>query len=112
MAAYEIGLLFVGIALLGTAIIPRLLEHRPLSFPLVYVGVGVLLFAVVPGAPALDPVANSYRTERLTELVVLISLMGAGLKIDRPFSLRAWSATWRLLGIALPLTAGVVAVLA
>ncbi|RDI70243.1 cation:proton antiporter [Halopelagius longus] len=112
MAAYEIGLLFVGIALLGTAVLPRLLEHQPLSFPLVYVAVGTLLFAVVPGAPALDPVANSYLTERLTELVVLISLMGAGLKIDRPFSLWSWSATWRLLGVALPLTAAAVAVLA
>jgi NhaP-type Na+/H+ or K+/H+ antiporter len=30
--------------------------------------------------------------------------MGAGLKIDRPLSLRGWSTTWRLIGIAMPLT--------
>jgi NhaP-type Na+/H+ or K+/H+ antiporter len=30
--------------------------------------------------------------------------MGAGLKIDRPFALRRWRLTWRLLGIAMPLT--------
>lgn len=76
MGAYEIGLLVVGIALLGTAVLPRLLEHKPLSFPIVYVTLGFLLFTVVPNAPALDPIANSYTTERLTELVVIISLMG------------------------------------
>ena len=112
MGAYEIGLLIIGVALLGTAVLPRLLEHRPLSFPMVYVTLGFLLFTVIPGAPALNPVANSYVTERLTELVIIISLMGAGLKLDRPFTVRTWSATWRLLGIALPLTAGLMAVLA
>ncbi|WP_335999317.1 cation:proton antiporter [Halorientalis halophila] len=112
MGAYETGLIIVGIALLGTVVLPRLLEHRPLSFPIIYVGVGYLLFAVVPGTPVLDPIQNSALVERLTEFVVIISLMGAGLKIDRPFSTRTWAATWRLLGIALPLTAGLMALLA
>lgn len=105
MAAYEIALVIVGIALLGTAVLPRVLEHRPLSFPIVYVSVGLVLFSTVPGAPVIDPIANSPIVERLTELVVIVSLMGAGLKLDRRFTIRSWSATWRLLGIALPLTA-------
>jgi len=112
MADYEIGLFVVGLALLGTAILPRLLEHRPLSFPIVYVASGFVLFAFVPGMPTLDPIGSSHLTERITELVVIISLMGAGLKLDRPFSVKAWSATWRLLVIALPLTAALMAVLA
>lgn len=112
MGAYEIGLVLVAIGLLGTAVLPRLLEHRPLSFPIVYVTLGFVLFSIVPGAPALDPVENSHLTERLTELLVIVSLMGAGLKLDRPFTLRSWSTTWRLLGIALPLTAGAMALLA
>jgi sodium/hydrogen antiporter len=36
--------------------------------------------------------------------VVLISLMGAGLKIDRLIGFATWGTTWRLLGIAMPLT--------
>ena len=112
MGAYEIGLFVIALAILGTAVLPRLLEHRPLSFPIVYVTLGFLLFSLVPGAPALNPIENSYVTERLTELVVIVSLMGAGLKLDRPFALRTWTATWRLLVIALPVTATLVAVLA
>jgi sodium/hydrogen antiporter len=42
--------------------------------------------------------------EHLSEFVVIISLMGAGLKIDRPFGWRRWRLTWRLLGISMPLT--------
>jgi NhaP-type Na+/H+ or K+/H+ antiporter len=30
--------------------------------------------------------------------------MGAGLRIERPFSWRKWTAVWRLLGIAMPLS--------
>jgi NhaP-type Na+/H+ or K+/H+ antiporter len=30
--------------------------------------------------------------------------MGAGLKLDRPLSWHGWASTWRLLGIAMPLT--------
>ncbi|MDL5363085.1 sodium:proton antiporter [Halalkalicoccus sp. NIPERK01] len=112
MGTYEIGLIIISIALLGTVVLPRLLEHRPLSFPMIYVVLGSLLFSLIPGAPALDPIANSSLTERLTELVIIISLMGAGLKLDRPFSLQTWTATWRLVVVALPLTAGSVAVLA
>jgi NhaP-type Na+/H+ or K+/H+ antiporter len=112
MGVYEVALLVVGIALMGTAVLPRVLEHRPLSFPIVYVTIGFLIFFFLPIAPQIDPVGHSHVTERLTELVVIISLMGAGLKLDRPFSVWSWTATWRLLLVALPLTAALVAVLA
>jgi NhaP-type Na+/H+ or K+/H+ antiporter len=35
---------------------------------------------------------------------VIVSLMGAGLKIDRMIGLRSWMLTWRLLGPAMPIT--------
>jgi NhaP-type Na+/H+ or K+/H+ antiporter len=49
--------------------------------------------------------------ERLTELVVIISLMGAGLKLRRPVGWRSWGTTWRLLGIAMPITIAGIALL-
>ena len=42
-------------------------------------------------------------TERATELVVIVALMGAGLKLDRPLGGRSWALTWRLLAITMPL---------
>lgn len=43
-------------------------------------------------------------TERLAEFVVIIALMGAGLKIDRVVGWRRWSITWRLVLVAMPLS--------
>lgn len=65
---------------------------------------GVLVFST--GLMAFDPDPRTWdtATERLTELVVIVSLMGAGLKIDWPPGWRAWSTTWRLLIVAMPLT--------
>lgn len=40
---------------------------------------------------------------------MIVSLMGAGLAIDRPFGWRRWSTAWRLPGITMPLTVAVVA---
>ncbi len=104
MAVYEIVLLMVGIALLGAAVLPRLLSGKPLSFPLLYVVMGAVLFSVPLDIPPPDPVAHPEIAERITESVIIIALMSAGLKLDRPFDWRSWTPTWRLLGITMPLT--------
>ena len=41
--------------------------------------------------------------ERLTELVVIISLFGCGLKMNRPLRAWAWQSTARLIGILMPI---------
>lgn len=110
MSSYELGMLVVAVALLGAVVLPQLLADKPLSFPMFYVGFGALLFWVAP-VPTINPVAESTVTEHLTELVVIIALMGAGLKIDRPFGLNNWASTWRLIGITMPLSIAGVALL-
>lgn len=111
MASYEFALLFIGFAILGAVALPRLVSDKPMSFPMIYVIAGVVLFALPLGIELPDPVEHAEYTERLTELVVIIALMGAGLKIDRPFDPRAWSTTWRLLAITMPLTIAITAFL-
>lgn len=111
MALYEFGLIFVGLAILGAVVLPRLVSDKPMSFPLIYVVAGVALFSIPLGIELPDPVRHPAYTERLTELVVIIALMGAGLKIDRPFDLRSWSVTWRLLLITMPVTIAITALL-
>ncbi|HYD67072.1 cation:proton antiporter [Azospirillum sp.] len=95
----------VGLLILLVAWLPMLLREMPLSLPIVCVGIGFLVFrflAPAGGEPP-HPLRFPELTERLTELVVIVSLMGCGLKLDRPIGLRAWRVTWRLLAVTMPL---------
>ncbi len=80
------------------------LKRAPLTLAILCVALGVLVFST--GLLSFDPDPRTWdtATERLTELVVIISLMGAGLKLDRPPGWRSWATTWRLLIVAMPLT--------
>ena len=111
MASYEVTLLFIGLAIMGAVALPRVVSDKPMSFPLIYVGAGYVLFALPIGTPPPNPIEQVVLTEHLTELVVIIALMGAGLKIDRPFDPRGWSTTWRLLFVAMPITILITALL-
>ncbi|RKD97926.1 cation:proton antiporter [Halopiger aswanensis] len=111
MSLYEIALVIVGVAVLGTVALPRLLDNRPVSFPIVYVAFGILVFSLPLELPAPDPLAHGTIAEHLTEIGVIVALMGAGLKIDRPPGVKRWKTTWRLLGITMPLTIAAAAVL-
>jgi NhaP-type Na+/H+ or K+/H+ antiporter len=103
----------LGALVLMTAWLPMLLRKAPLSLPILCVGAGATLFALPPLRPfAVHPLEFPRVVERLSELVVIVSLMGAGLKIDRMIGLRSWALTWRLLGIAMPITMLIVASLA
>ncbi|AFR27490.1 MULTISPECIES: cation:proton antiporter [Micrococcaceae] len=95
--------LSAGFAVLAAAVLPKLLRHMPLSMPMVFLGSGILAFTLLPELPDPDPVKYGDFTTHLTEVCVIISLMGAGLALDRPFRWRGWSTTWRLLGIVMPL---------
>jgi sodium/hydrogen antiporter len=101
---YDVGLMLVGVAALGAAVLPRLLSERPVSFPILYLAAGILAFSLPIGIGPWHPLEEKEVTERITELGVIIALMGVGLKIDRPFGWRAWSETWRLLAVTMPLT--------
>lgn len=105
MDPYVVVLAGFGAVVLLTAWLPMVLKELPLSLPIFCVGLGALVFAF-PDLPGVLPHPNEEIAivERMTEFVVIISLMGAGLKIDRPFGLKRWRMTWRLLGISMPLT--------
>jgi sodium/hydrogen antiporter len=113
MDPYIVVLAGFGAVVLLTAWLPMILKELPLSLPIFCVGLGAVLFAVpqVPGV-APHPMDHLDLTERLTEFVVLIALMGAGLKLDRPLAWATCMLTWRLLGIAMPLTIAALAILA
>lgn len=101
----------VGVGALLAALLPRLVSgRRPVSLPLVFLLFGVAL-GLLPGLPTLDPIQDSGFVEHLTEITVIVALMGAGLGLDRPVGWRGWNNTWRLLGIGMPLSIAAVALL-
>ena len=97
-------LLGLGLLILLVSWAPVGLKRLPISLAIVCVLLGVALFGSEVLAFRPDPRTYDTLTERIAELVVIISLMGAGLKLDRPPGWRRWSSTWRLLAIAMPLT--------
>src|SRR5829696_4131435 len=113
MDPYIVVLAGFGALVLLTAWLPMVLREAPLSLPIVCVGIGAALFAI-PGLPGVTPHPQDHLpvVERLTELAVIIALMGAGLKIDRVLGWRSWIITWRLLGLSMPLTILCLALLA
>ena len=94
----------VGVVALSAGFLPRSLASRPLSLPIVFLGLGIVMFLLPIGLPDPDPLQYTDLAVRLTELGVIVALMGAGLKLDRRIGWRAWSSTWRLLAVAMPLT--------
>ncbi|MFB9717544.1 cation:proton antiporter [Planobispora longispora] len=98
-----------GVGALLAAVLPQVLRKRPFSLPLACLVVGVLLYLLPLDLPRLDLVAHRAAVEHVTEICVLISLMGAGLAINRPFGWRNWASTWRLLIWTMPLTVAAVA---
>ncbi|MBF9238492.1 cation:proton antiporter [Hymenobacter sp. BT683] len=121
MSFYNVALVLLGVAILGVAWLPSLLEKYPLSYPIFYILLGLGVFSLPIGLPSADPFEHPKIATHLSELCVIVALTGTGLKIDRPFSLRAWRtplrlvlllmvftiagltlAGWTLMGLALP----------
>ncbi|MEW4448692.1 cation:proton antiporter [Qipengyuania sp. JC766] len=85
-----------------------------LSLPIAYVGVGYLVFSLPLGMPTFNPATDGFDAltlEYVTEFIVIVSLMAAGIAIDRPVSWTNWRQIWPLLAIAMPLTILAVALL-
>ena len=102
----------LGLALVGLTLQPALARFRALNFPLLYVLLGVGLAAL--GLEGPDPLGSDRGAkvvEHFAELVVIVSLMGAGLAIDTPLDWRRWGTVWRLLAITMPLSVAAVAAL-
>ncbi|MFC7155651.1 cation:proton antiporter [Halomarina halobia] len=111
LAQYDLVLVLVGLVVLGVVLLPQRVAERPVSLPILALAFGAVVFSLPLGLPAPDPIEYGDAAERLAELGVIVALMGAGLKIDRPVSWPAWSSAVRLLAVTMPLTIAAAAVL-
>lgn len=113
IADFYLPILFgLGAIILFVAWVPLVLKKLPLSLPILCVALGAVIFSLPPFAAwAPHPDKTPALVERATELIVIVSLMGGGLKIERAIGWKRWNVTWRLLGIAMPITIALVMLL-
>jgi NhaP-type Na+/H+ or K+/H+ antiporter len=93
----------LGLLIALVAWLPLALKRLPLSLPIVCIAIGAGLFSLPQVTLRPLPILYPEITERFAEFVVIIALMGAGLKIDSVFRWRTWGVTWRLLAVTMPL---------
>lgn len=92
----------IGLAAFGMAWMPAITKRTGISYSIIYVVLGMMVYLVFPSyLVEPDPVKHNNAALYLSEMVVIISLMGSGIKIDRAFSFKTWSSPLRLIGIAM-----------
>lgn len=102
MDKYILVVLLFGISSFGMAFMPAITKKTGISYSLIYVAAGALIYLIWPTSlPSPLPLENGKLTVHLSELIVIISLMGTGIKIDRTFSFRNWSTPLKLVSITM-----------
>ena len=68
---YDLWLAVIGLAILAAAILPKLLEHYPLSMPIVLLLIGIVTGALPLGLEGPEPGRHGRIIEHFTELGVI-----------------------------------------
>ncbi|CAN5745113.1 cation:proton antiporter [soil metagenome] len=110
VSADDVVFLVTGFGLFVAGFLPLIIRYRAVSTAMGLVAVGAVA-GLLPLPLNVLPEQNEELIQRLTEVTVIVALMGVGLAIDRRPGWRSWASTWRLLGIAMPLCIGTVALL-
>lgn len=101
MDVYFLAITIIGIAALAMAWLPTWMEDVPFSYAMLFVGLGFLIYKLPLSLPVPDPFEHKELTVRLTELGVITTLMGTGLKINREFSWKNWKIPFLLVLITM-----------
>src|SRR5690606_23919785 len=101
MDSYVLSITIIGLAALTAAWIPSLLSKINISYSLFYLAIGFIIYLLPLDLPFPDPIWEEGLALHLTELIIIISLMGTGLKIDHSFSFKEWKNPFRLVTITM-----------
>ena len=98
----------VGLLLVAMALSDSMVRRLPLSTAMLYLAGGVALGPLGLGLIALDPVEHAELLERVAEIVVIVSLFAAGLKLRAPLSERRWVVPVALAFGSMAITVGLI----
>ena len=93
----------MGVATLCMAYLPTWCKYLKISYTLPLVLLGLLMFAIDVPLPWPDPIWPLEWSKIFSELIVIVSLMAAGLKIGLRYSFQDWKNPLRLIGVTMPL---------
>lgn len=94
----------LGFATLVMAWLPSISKKIKISFPIILILLGFLLYFI--GAPLSwpDPLWSDISLMYFSELIVIIALMGAGLKIGSVISFSSWKRPLLLVFVTMPIS--------
>lgn len=100
----------VGILLCAVTVSATLIRRLPLSTAMFYVGIGWALGSNGLSIIKLDLFRDTRLIEQVTQVIILLSIFSAGLKMRVPISSRHWLLSLRLAFPSMILTAALIAV--
>lgn len=102
MDTYVLSIAVIGLSILGMACMPSITRKINISYGVLYVLAGILLYTLLKKwLPWPDPIWHEDYAIHITEIAVIIALMGTGLKIDQPFSFKTWRIPFRLISVTM-----------
>ena len=101
--------MLIGALLLAMGLTSSIIKRSPVTSAMIYLAVGMLFGPTVLNLFHFNPLRESALLEVLTEIVVLISLFAAGVKMPVPFSLSRWRAPILLATVSMTVTVALVA---
>jgi NhaP-type Na+/H+ or K+/H+ antiporter len=102
----------VGLRLIGMALSATVLKRLPLSTAMLYLLVGLCVSPLGIGLIYTGPREHTQMLERMAEVVVLLSLFTAGLKLSPGLSDRRWALPVRLALGSMVVTVGLITLVA
>ena len=105
---FAIWSLIVGMLLILMALSATVLSRLPLSTAMLYLAVGIAVSPLGLDLLSADPRRHTELLERLTEVVVMVSLFTAGLKLSAGLDDRRWLLPLRLAVVSMVITVALV----
>jgi NhaP-type Na+/H+ or K+/H+ antiporter len=105
----EFWYLILGALLVGIALAASSVKRWPITTTMLYLLTGVVLGPLGFGIASIHPINHASLLERAAELVVIVSLFTAGLKLRAPFQNGKWKIPVRLAFGSMALTVGMIA---
>src|SRR6478736_5026481 len=106
---FAIWAIVVGVLLIVMALGGTVLGRLPLSTSMLYLGAGVAVSPLGLHLLSADPHRHAFVLEKLAEVVVLVSLFTAGLKLSPGLKDRRWLLPLRLAVVSMVITVFAVA---